>query len=132
MRHRLKARADGGREKCIREPRTERFRQAAAQALRYGDQEGNALRMPNRSGTAALPSLLETAAFFFMQERNEQAVFDNLRADVASVMERDPASRIGISTSMTASMPGLRKPGCATSGRKQISATGMTGKYRWR
>ena len=49
--------------------------------------------MLKKSGTAALPSLLETAAFFFMQERNEQAVFDNLREDVASVLERDPAAK---------------------------------------
>ena len=49
--------------------------------------------MLNESGTAALPSLLETAAFLFIQERNEQAVFDNLREDVASVLERDPAAK---------------------------------------
>ena len=50
-------------------------------------------RMLKKSGTAALPSLLETGRFSLSWERKERAVFDNLRADVASVMERDPAAK---------------------------------------
>ena len=53
-----------------------------------------------QSGTAALPSLMkETTRFFLFPqiisniERNEEAVFDNLRADVHSVLERDPAAK---------------------------------------
>ena len=46
----------------------------------------------------AAVSMTETAALFLfsqilISERNDRAVFDNLRADVQSVMERDPAAK---------------------------------------
>ena len=51
------------------------------------------LRALNQSGTAASPSLKETAGFLVSFKEGRKGVFDSIRADVTSVMERDPAAK---------------------------------------
>ena len=56
------------------------------------------MRMLKQSGTAALPSLNRRRRRFshpsnHFEKRNDHAVFEDLRADVASVLERDPAAK---------------------------------------